>query len=64
MGSMPVQDAIKISDYVQFTPQRKMRIVCAGAGMSGIIMAYKMEHQYGLTKNGMCEFIAYEKNVS
>lgn len=50
-------------DHLLFAPQHKIRIVTAGVGMSGIIMAYKLKHQYGLIGKGLVDFVAYEKNV-
>lgn len=61
---MPGESKVKVENHTLFAPKRKLRVVCAGAGMSGIIMAYKMYYQYGLTKNGLCELEVYEKNVS
>lgn len=41
-----------------FTP-RSLRIVCIGAGFSGLIMAYKLKHERPLD---YVDFTIYEKN--
>ncbi|KAL4780314.1 hypothetical protein BJX76DRAFT_360979 [Aspergillus varians] len=41
-----------------FTP-RKLRVVCIGAGFSGLIMAYKLKHERPLD---FVDFTIYEKN--
>lgn len=43
-----------------FTP-KKMRVVTAGAGHSGLIMAYKMRHE--VKCESFVEHVIYEKNV-
>ncbi|KAL3433933.1 hypothetical protein BDV09DRAFT_170944 [Aspergillus tetrazonus] len=41
-----------------FTP-RRLRVVCVGAGFSGLIMAYKLKHERPLS---FVDFTIYEKN--
>lgn len=41
-----------------FTP-RKLRVVCIGAGFSGLILAYKLKHERPLD---YLDFVVYEKN--
>jgi NADPH-dependent 2,4-dienoyl-CoA reductase/sulfur reductase-like enzyme len=44
--------------FFAFTP-RRLRVVCVGAGFSGLIMAYKLKHERPLS---FVDFTIYEKN--
>ncbi|KAL4923134.1 flavin-containing monooxygenase [Aspergillus undulatus] len=63
--SVPSTDNVSPSDFTidtslfAFTP-RKLRVVCIGAGFSGLIMAYKLKHSRPLD---FVDFTIYEKNV-
>lgn len=43
-----------------FTP-KKMRVITAGAGHAGLMVAYKMRHE--IKCEGFVEHVIYEKNV-
>ena len=40
--------------------RRKLKIVCAGAGYSGLTLAYKIKHEYKL--EDVIDLVIYEKN--
>ncbi|OJJ65114.1 hypothetical protein ASPSYDRAFT_194084 [Aspergillus sydowii CBS 593.65] len=62
--NMPVANGTTHNDWAidpsafAFTP-RKLRVVCIGAGFSGLIMAYKLKHERPLD---YIDFTIYEKN--
>jgi cation diffusion facilitator CzcD-associated flavoprotein CzcO len=43
-----------------FTPTRKLRVVCIGAGMSGLMMAYKVQH--GMKLEDEIDLQIYDRN--
>lgn len=43
-----------------FTPTRKMRVVCVGAGFSGLLVAHKVQHELKLENE--VDLCIYEKN--
>lgn len=43
-----------------FTPTRKMRVVCIGAGMSGLMVAWKVQHGFKLEDE--VDLAIYERN--
>lgn len=43
-----------------YTPTRKMRVVCIGAGFSGLMVAYKVQHELKLEDE--IELAIYERN--
>ncbi|KAJ5520427.1 hypothetical protein N7463_000880 [Penicillium fimorum] len=51
---------VPVADEPLYTP-RKLRVVCVGAGFSGLLVAYKFKHQYKL--DGLIDLAIYEKNA-
>lgn len=43
-----------------FTPTRKMRVVAIGAGMSGMMVAWKVQHGFKLEDE--IDLVVYERN--
>jgi hypothetical protein len=56
------QKWVPLKEEPAFTPAKKLRIVCIGAGFSGMIMAQKVyyDEQY----KDLVDFRVYEKNSS
>lgn len=48
-----------VSDEPVFTP-RKLRVVCVGAGYSGLLVAYKYKYEHHM--NHYIDLAIYEKN--
>lgn len=42
----PRTHAFAYRDETALTPRRKLKVFTIGAGMAGLIMAYKLQHQY------------------
>lgn len=70
MGSIIQSLSLKDSKPANWVPiaeqpifsARKLRVVCIGAGLSGLTLAYKIKHEYALGKD--VDFTIYEKNSS
>ncbi|KAG8407129.1 hypothetical protein J3458_020623 [Metarhizium acridum] len=58
-GTSPTSKCIPINDQPAFTPKR-LRVVCSGAGYSGLMFAYK--YKYETPSDGFIDLIIYEKN--
>lgn len=50
---------VPIKEEPGFTP-RKLKIVCVGAGFSGLTLAYKIKHELQL--DGLIDYAIYDKN--
>lgn len=50
---------VPIKEEPAFTP-RKLKIVCVGAGFSGLTLAYKIKHELQL--EGVLDYTIYDKN--
>ncbi|KAK7208013.1 hypothetical protein BZA70DRAFT_272723 [Myxozyma melibiosi] len=52
---------VPVFEEILYTPQRKLRIVCAGAGFSGLMLAHKIQHE--LKAEEFMDLQIYEKNA-
>lgn len=52
---------IPIFEEILYTPPRKIRIICVGAGFSGLMIAHKVQHEFNCEK--YMDLQIYEKNV-
>lgn len=43
-----------------YTPTRKMRVACIGAGFGGLMVAYKIQHELKL--EGEIDLVIYDRN--
>ncbi|KAL2858487.1 hypothetical protein BJY01DRAFT_360 [Aspergillus pseudoustus] len=59
MGSTGTDWSIDPAAFA-FAPRRKLRVVCIGAGFSGLIVAYKLKHERPLD---YVDLTIYEKNA-
>lgn len=50
---------VPINEEPAFTP-RKIKIICAGAGFSGLTLAYKLKHELQL--GDAVDYVIYDKN--
>lgn len=50
---------VSIKEEPAFTP-RTLKIVCIGAGFSGLTLAHKIKHQFQL--EGVVDYTIYDKN--
>ena len=51
---------VQVNDEPLYAP-RKLRVVCVGAGFSGLLIAYKFKHQYKVQE--AIDLAIYEKNA-
>jgi cation diffusion facilitator CzcD-associated flavoprotein CzcO len=47
-------------DQPAYTPTRRLRVVCIGAGMSGLMLAYKVQHEFKLEDE--IDLVIYDRN--
>lgn len=50
---------VSIKEEPAYTP-RKLKIICVGAGFSGLTLAYKIKHELRL--DGVVDYTIYDKN--
>lgn len=57
-GETP-ENWVPCADHASYA-RRKLRVVCIGAGYSGLTLAHKIDHELKL--NDVIELVIYEKN--
>ena len=53
-------DGLKWLAQPAFTPTRKIRVVCVGAGFAGLMVAHKVQHELKLENE--IDLAIYERN--
>ncbi|KAL5050819.1 hypothetical protein BDW71DRAFT_203538 [Aspergillus fruticulosus] len=65
MGSVGIENVrsnlVPVVEQPLFTPSRKLRVVCIGAGYAGLMLAYKWKNEPGLSD--IIDLTIYEKNA-